>query len=223
MNWNSIYLAIGRLFATGPTVTFDFNLKGIITLTALATASFAEVNSGGGTTTSATIRNTSSIGSPFSPSRTSGATTKNRSGFVQFVYAARLNPDQDRNSLPDEWEIQNFGSVGQSATADPDGDGTNNELEYLTGTDPNDSTSKFEINERHDGFLFHLALQTIPQRTYKVYYSRDLETWELDIARQGDGKVWNYEFNERRFYTGPLAEEDIPNSYFYFRVEVTAP
>jgi len=195
----------------------------IYTFTALAFTASGEVNSGGGTTSSNTFRNTSSIGSPFSPSRTSGATTKNRSGFVQFVYSAKLNPDQDRNSLPDKWEIKNFGAVGQSAAADDDRDGVNNELEYLTGTDPMDPKSKLELNERHDGFLFHLDLQTIPKRTYKVYYSRDLETWELDIARQGDGEVWKYEFNERRFYTGPIAEEDIPNSYFYFRVEVTAP
>ena len=198
-------------------------MRAILVTTLLAAAAVAEINSGGGTTTSSSSKNTASIGSPFSPPRTSSSTTTNRNGFIQFVYAAKLNPDQDRNSLPDEWEVANFGSAGQSASADPDGDGANNELEYLTGTDPNDSKSKFELNQRHDGFLFHLSLQTIPKRTYKVYYSRDLETWDLDIAYQGDGDVWNYEFNERRFYTGPIADEDIPNSYFYFRVEVTAP
>ena len=198
-------------------------MRAILVTTLLAAAAVAEINSGGGTTTSSSSKNTASIGSPFTPSRTSSTATTNRNGFIQFVYAAKLNPDQDRNSLPDEWEVANFGSAGQSASADPDGDGANNELEYLTGTDPNDPKSKFELNQRHDGFLFHLSLQTIPKRTYKVYYSRDLETWDLDIAYQGDGEVWNYEFNERRFYTGPIADEDIPNSYFYFRVEVTAP
>ena len=198
-------------------------MRAILVTTLLAAAAVAEINSGGGTTTSSSSKNTASIGSPFSPSRTSSTATTNRNGFIQFVYAAKLNPDQDRNSLPDEWEVANFGSAGQSASADPDGDGANNELEYLTGTDPNDSKSKFELNQRHDGFLFHLSLQTIPKRTYKVYYSRDLETWDLEIAHKGDGDVWNYEFNERRFYTGPIADEDIPNSYFYFRVEVTAP
>ncbi|MDB2430224.1 thrombospondin type 3 repeat-containing protein [Akkermansiaceae bacterium] len=198
-------------------------MRAILVTTLLAAAAVAEINSGGGTTTSSSSKNTASIGSPFSPSRTSSTATTNRNGFIQFVYAAKLNPDQDRNSLPDEWEVANFGSAGQSASADPDGDGANNELEYLTGTDPNDSKSKFELNQRHDGFLFHLSLQTIPKRTYKVYYSRDLETWDLDIAHKGNGDVWNYEFNERRFYTGPIADEDIPNSYFYFRVEVTAP
>jgi hypothetical protein len=189
----------------------------------LAMQAPAEINSGGGTTTSASFKNSSAIGSPFAVSKTSDGTTTNRSGFIQFVYAAKLNPDQDRNSLPDKWEVENFGEAGQLASADPDGDGANNELEYLTGTDPNDPKSKFELNERHDGHLFHLNLQTIPQRTYKVYYSRDLKKWELDVTRAGDGEVWNYEFNERRFYSGPLAEEEIPNTYFYFRVEITAP
>ena len=198
-------------------------MRAILVTTLLAATAVAEINSGGGTTTSSSSKNTASIGSPFTPSRTSSTATTNRNGFIQFVYAAKLNPDQDRNSLPDEWEVVNFGSAGQSATADADGDGANNELEYLTGTDPTDPKSKFEMNERHDGYLFHLGLQTLPKRTYKVYYSRDLETWELDIAHKGNGEVWNYEFNERRFYTGPIADEDIPNSYFYFRVEVTAP
>ncbi|MDB4388297.1 thrombospondin type 3 repeat-containing protein [Akkermansiaceae bacterium] len=198
-------------------------MRAILVTTLLAATAVAEINSGGGTTTSSSSKNTASIGSPFTPSRTSSTATTNRNGFIQFVYAAKLNPDQDRNLLPDEWEVVNFGSAGQSATADADGDGANNELEYLTGTDPTDPKSKFEMNERHDGYLFHLGLQTLPKRTYKVYYSRDLETWELDIAHKGNGEVWNYEFNERRFYTGPIADEDIPNSYFYFRVEVTAP
>jgi hypothetical protein len=198
-------------------------MRTILVTTLLAASAVAEINSGGGTTTSSSSKNTASIGSPFTPSRTSSSSITNRNGFIQFVYAAKLNPDQDRNSLPDEWEVLNFGNVGQSASADPDGDGANNEVEYLTGTDPNDPKSKFELNERHDGFLFHLDLQTIPKRTYKVYYSRDLIRWDLDIVHTGNGEVWNYEFNERRFYTGPIAEEEIPNSYFYFRVEVTAP
>lgn len=192
-------------------------------LLSLVTAVTAEINSGGGATASSSFKNTSSIGSPVSPSRTLGGAIQNRTGFIQFVYAAKLNPDQDRNSLPDEWEILNFGNSGQSASADPDGDGVNNEFEYLTGTNPTDPNSKFTLAQRHDGFSFHFDLQTIPNRTYKVYYSRNLIDWNLDISYAGDGAVWNYEFNERRFYSGPLAEEEIPNTFFFFRVEVTAP
>ena len=95
-------------------------MRAILVTTLLAATVVAEISSGGGTTTSSSSKNTASIGSPFTPSRISSTATTNRNGFTQFVYAAKLNPDQDRNSLPDEWEVLNFGNVGQSAFADPE-------------------------------------------------------------------------------------------------------
>ena len=45
------------------------------------------------------------------------------------------------------WQIQYFGTTNSPADAnsDPDGDGQNNLAEYLTGTDPTNSTSAFRI------------------------------------------------------------------------------
>lgn len=45
--------------------------------------------------------------------------------------------DSDGNGLGDGWEIAHFGSIGQSATADPDNDGLSNLDEYNFATDPN--------------------------------------------------------------------------------------
>lgn len=44
--------------------------------------------------------------------------------------------DSDSNGLGDGWEIAHFGSIGQSPTADPDGDGFNNLDEFLMGGHP---------------------------------------------------------------------------------------
>jgi hypothetical protein len=46
------------------------------------------------------------------------------------------NPDSDGDGLPDAWELEHFGSLAQTASGDPDGDGFTNEQEYLAGTDP---------------------------------------------------------------------------------------
>ncbi len=45
--------------------------------------------------------------------------------------------DTDGDCLPDKWEKDNFGNLGQDGTGDPDADGCDNRCEYLNGTDPN--------------------------------------------------------------------------------------
>ena len=45
--------------------------------------------------------------------------------------------DSDKDGLPDDWEIANFGSLTMvSGSSDYDGDGLNDNLERVTGTDP---------------------------------------------------------------------------------------
>ena len=44
--------------------------------------------------------------------------------------------DTDFNGMPDNWEVQYFGHLGNNATADPDNDGVSNLNEYLQGTNP---------------------------------------------------------------------------------------
>ena len=49
--------------------------------------------------------------------------------------------DTDHNGLPDAWEFACFGHLGNSPTADPDGDGISNAGEAIDGTAPNDARS----------------------------------------------------------------------------------
>jgi len=46
------------------------------------------------------------------------------------------DPDSDSDTLPDAWEVQNFGDLGQSATDDFDQDGITNGEELSNGSDP---------------------------------------------------------------------------------------
>lgn len=64
----------------------------------------------------------------------------NSSGSVTSVVAT-VGIDTDANGLPDYWERSNFGSIGQLASADNDGDGVSNLDEWLDGTAPADAAS----------------------------------------------------------------------------------
>ena len=50
--------------------------------------------------------------------------------------AGTPSPDVDGDSLPDAWEQEWFGGLGQTAAGDPDGDGIVNLTEFRYGWDP---------------------------------------------------------------------------------------
>jgi parallel beta-helix repeat protein len=49
-----------------------------------------------------------------------------------------VDDDADDDDLPDDWEIDNFGDLNESAIDDYDDDGFTNLEEYIAGTDPTD-------------------------------------------------------------------------------------
>ncbi|MDW7979279.1 MAG: BNR-4 repeat-containing protein [Verrucomicrobiales bacterium] len=58
----------------------------------------------------------------------------------EFVFKPQ-NPDADGDDLPDEWELNWFGSLSWSSADDPDRDGATNFEEYLAGSNPADTRS----------------------------------------------------------------------------------
>jgi PKD repeat protein len=71
-----------------------------------------------------------------------GATTTETG--VVVVSSALPNGDTDNDGLPDTWEMQYWGNLAQTASADPDLDDLTNLQEYQGGTDPTVSDKETE-------------------------------------------------------------------------------
>jgi len=61
--------------------------------------------------------------------------------------------DADADGLPDAWETTYFGGLGETATGDFEGDGTNNLTEYRLGLIPNNGSSRFAATRAANGLL----------------------------------------------------------------------
>lgn len=124
----------------------------------------------------------------FSLDRNVGSTartgTLSVAGLTFTVVQAGAPADANGDGLPDAWQVLYFGSTAAASaqpTADPDGDGVNNLLEYRAGTAPNDPASVLRITsvaslsgtgERQ------LRFPTLAQRYYAVQRTRELRNPE---------------------------------------------
>ncbi len=102
----------------------------------------------------------------------------NQSAPVQIRIIQYLH-DTHANGLPDSWAEEHFGTAtpeeGFSGPHDdPDGDGFTNLQEFLLGTDPLDSRSRFAISSMEDNVLEFPAR---PFDVYELFESTDLENW----------------------------------------------
>jgi len=101
--------------------------------------------------------------------------------------------DGDGDFMPDVWEDAhglNREDPGDAAL-DADNDKVNNLGEYITGSDPNDSQSKFLLRSPQvDAVSFSFHCQTLTGRVYRVE-SRELATatgWSETFVTNGTGR-----------------------------------
>lgn len=76
-------------------------------------------------------------------------TQGNRGQFHQLNLLQLAGLDSDGDGLNDEWELFWFGNLLQNPNTDKDGDGISDGLEYLSGSNPNDSNSRFRLDIQH--------------------------------------------------------------------------
>lgn len=116
------------------------------------------------------------------------------------------------DGLPDDWQVANFGegSTDAGPTADPDGDGQTNLLEYLAGTKPTLGSSVFTVRiqlvSRQPDRKTIIFGPVVAGRTYRVLASGDLKalSW-TDISGALTGTGGEIMFTDiasdmRRFY-----------------------
>lgn len=84
--------------------------------------------------------------------------------------------DTDGDGLPDNWEQQYFGGLGQNANQDFDHDGMTNLDEYKAGTNPADPNSRFAFIrvERHPASGLVVQWASVQGESYQLQRSGDL-------------------------------------------------
>lgn len=105
--------------------------------------------------------------------------------------------DGDSDGMPDAYESVTPGlsvSNAGDAALDNDGDGQTNLQEFVTGTNPNDGTSRFSSTGSLSGAEFQLAFRSVKGRFYQVERSGSLTgSWEkVAIHLEGTGGIVNF-------------------------------
>ena len=90
-----------------------------------------------------------------------------------------ITADTDLDGLPDEWEIQHFGNLNQTASGDPDGDGFTNLQEYLADPNPLDGESYLclKIGLAQEGLWVEWQGGSAAQQILQVKYDLTNSAW----------------------------------------------
>ena len=75
------------------------------------------------------------------------------------------------------WQMTHFGATNApnaEANADPDGDGARNQLEYFTGTDPNNAADSWSIGIQRAGANVSITYTQAPNYGFEVHWTTNL-------------------------------------------------
>ncbi|WP_052572787.1 autotransporter-associated beta strand repeat-containing protein [Haloferula sp. BvORR071] len=122
-------------------------------------------------------------------------------GQVRLVVTPILTPFE-------EWQIEHFGSSSNpdaAPSADPDGDGTSNQIEFRLGLDPRDANSSFKASGSRGPGGFTLTWPSAPGLDFEVRRSDTLGADDWDLIGSVGG-------------TGSFTDTNPPAGSCYYRV-----
>lgn len=110
--------------------------------------------------------------------------------------------DTDSDGLLDTWEITQFGNLDHTAEGDSDGDGRSNLDEYTAGTDPTESSSRFEVlGVTYTGNSVVIRWSAVADRVYNIYWTADLTQSFTLIASGIQGSTNEYTHTSKQLPT----------------------
>ncbi|MEM1223069.1 MAG: PQQ-dependent sugar dehydrogenase [Verrucomicrobiota bacterium] len=126
-----------------------------------------------------------------------------------------INNELQNNVTYDEWRLANFGSASSpegAATADPDGDGNDNNMEWVINTNPNLPDS-LNFSLYSGAGSFGMEFEGLGNRQVVIEHSTDLINWTRWDVPGNDGLPRNPDFIHR--FTSPMAD---PQSFLRLNV-----
>lgn len=137
--------------------------------------------------------------------------------------------DTDGDGMPDYWELRHSRIANNdnidhttylSPTNDADKDGLSNLEEYIYGTNPYEANEDplqftYEVvpseEASNNGFYVNLGWNTLPGRTYSLFYTDDLSNWKNDpIEHEGTGERKTVSLN-------------LEGEHYFFKLRVSRP
>lgn len=112
---------------------------------------------------------------------------------IRVGFEDQSGADRENDGLPDAWEMETFGGLGEHGEGDSDGDGFNNALEFRAGSDPTLASSipRLEITGiGRSGSSLTFEITGAAGRTIGIEYSSSLApgSWlGLGNAAEVDG------------------------------------
>jgi hypothetical protein len=128
--------------------------------------------------------------------------------------------DDDGNGLADDWESTHFPGQAALPQEDSDGDGTSNLMEFLSGTDPHETGSRFAPEGTKQGPDYTMAIPTQRGRLYHIWISTNLAQWLIQEVIVGDGTTKPFVFQEAQAPAG-LSGAQQSGTPYYFKIEIS--